>query len=171
MKTIVYTSGTGYTAQYAKMLGEKLGISAMPLEEAKNTLLSGEEVIYFGWLMAGFVSGYKEAKKKFSVSAVCAVGMGENVSQTNEIRKSNKISDTTPLFVLQGGLDMSKLNGVYKFMMKIVTKKIEKDLLKKETRSQEEENILTMIREGGNFVSEENLAPVIEWYNKLYIII
>ena len=171
MKTIVYTSGTGYTEQYAKTLGEKLGIPAITLEQAKNTLLSGEEIIYFGWLMAGFVSGYKEAKKKFTVNAVCAVGMGANGSQTKEIRKNNKIEEDTPLFVLQGGLDMSKLHGIYKLMMKIVTKKIEKDLLKQETRTEEEENIITMIRNGGNFVKEENLAPVINWYNKLYIII
>ena len=35
MKAIVYTSNTGSTAQYAKMLGHELGISVYRVDEAK----------------------------------------------------------------------------------------------------------------------------------------
>ena len=166
MKAIVYTSGTGYTKQYAEMLGEKLSLPVYSLDEAKKSICKGDEIIYLGWLMAGFVSGYKEAKKRFSVNAVCAVGMGANGGQTEDIRKQNKIGEDIPLFVLQGGLDMARLNPVYRFMMKIVTKKIEKDMLAKQDRTEDEENILTMTQKGGSYVNEKNLAPVIEWYNK-----
>ena len=165
MKAIVYTSNTGYTKQYAEMLAEKLQLPVYSLDKIKKSLSRDDEIIYFGWLMAGFISGYKAVSGKCKIRAVCAVGMGANGSQTEEARKSNKICKCIPLFVLQGGLDMARLNPIYRFMMKIVTKKIEKDMLAKPDRTEDEENILTMTQRGGNYVNEKNLACVIEWYN------
>ena len=164
MKTIVYTSNTGYTKQYAEMLGKSLSLDVLSLDDAKGKLSDGDEIIYFGWLMAGFVAGYNKAAKKYKIDSVCAVGMGANGSQVSEIRKSNKIGAETPIFVLQGGLDMPRLNPVFRFMMKIVTKSILKDMESKTDRIPDEDNIIDMIKNGGSYVSEENLLPVINFY-------
>ena len=38
---------------------------------------------------------------------------------------------------------------------------------KKKNRSPEEEAMLELLVKGGDYVSEENLSEVLEWYNKL----
>jgi len=37
-KAIVYTSNTGYTAEYAKILGEKAGLPVYSLDEAEKNV-------------------------------------------------------------------------------------------------------------------------------------
>ena len=59
MDAIVYTSNTGFTEKYAKLLGGKLFLPVYSLEEAKGKLAAGAEIIYLGWLMAGTVKGYR----------------------------------------------------------------------------------------------------------------
>ena len=75
MNAIVYTSNTGFTAQYAKLLGEKLGLPVYALDEAEGELATGTEILYLGWLMAGQVKGYKQAAKRYRIAVVCGVGM------------------------------------------------------------------------------------------------
>ena len=67
-------------------------------------------MIYLGWLMAGKVQGYAKAAKRYRVAAVCGVGMGASGSQLADVRKANSLGDALPLFTLQGGFDMDKLN-------------------------------------------------------------
>ena len=69
---IVYTSNSGYTAQYARLLGAALDL---PVTDAKwgADPHPGRAVIYLGWLMAGKVQGYAKAAKEFDIRAVCAV--------------------------------------------------------------------------------------------------
>ena len=53
MKAIIYTSNTGSTAEYAQLLGNELNLPVHSLQQAKNKVLSGSEIIYLGWIMAG----------------------------------------------------------------------------------------------------------------------
>ena len=53
IQAIVYTSNTGYTAEYARMLGEKTGLPVLTLDEAKKSLPARAPILYLGWLMAG----------------------------------------------------------------------------------------------------------------------
>ena len=64
MKAIVYTSSTGHTTEYAKILGEKTGLPVYALNEALKQLSNGIEIIYLGWLFANGIKGYKKAAKK-----------------------------------------------------------------------------------------------------------
>ena len=164
--SIVYTSNTGYTAEYARLLGEKTGLPVYSLDEAEQKLAAGNRVIYLGWLMAGKVQGYKKAAKRYKVQAVCGVGMGGNGSQLREVRKANAIPEKTPLFTLQGGFDLSKLSGVYKLMMTIMVKTAGKGLAEKQDRTPDEDVMLEMLTRGGSRVSAENLAEVLAWVNE-----
>ena len=163
IRAIIYTSNTGSTATYAKLLGELINLPAYPLSEARDRVSAGSEVIYMGWLMA---SGIKAAVKRYSVCAVCGVGMGRTGTQLEEVRKSNRISSDTPLFTLQGGFDRQKLRGVYRFMMNIMAKTAGKALAEKQNRTSEEDEMLSMMLHGGNRVSIENLNGILEWYKK-----
>lgn len=159
--SIVYTSNTGYTAEYARLLGEKTGLPVYSLAEAEQKLAAGNRVIYLGWLMAGKVQGYKKAAKRYKVQAVCGVGMGGTGSQLQEVRKANAIPEKTPLFTLQGGFDIQKLSGVYKLMMTIMVKTAGKGLAEKQNRTPDEDVMLEMLTQGGSRVSADNLAEVL----------
>ena len=59
MKAIVYTSNTGSTARYAKLLGHETGLPVYTSETANRNLPAGAEIIYLGWIMASEIKGYK----------------------------------------------------------------------------------------------------------------
>lgn len=164
IKGIVYTSNTGYSAQYAKMLGERLSLPVCSLKEAD--IATNSPVIYIGWLMGGFVSGYAKAAKRYEVKAVIGVGMGETGTQLDTVRKNNKVHEAVPVFVLQGGFDINKLKGIYKLMMKLMVKKLKKDYEGRTDLSEGEKAIVDMLYNGGNYVNEKHLADVLEWYDK-----
>ena len=166
MNAIVYTSNTGFTAQYAGLLGGKPNLPAYSLDTAKRELAAGAEIIYLGWLMAGQVKGYKQAAKLYKIAAVCGVGMGAGGSQIKEVRKGNAIPENIPLFTLQGGFELNKLHGIYKFMMNTMKRTMGKKLAAKQDKTADEQDMLDLLLHGGSRVSEENLRPVLEWCKK-----
>ena len=162
--SIVYTSNTGFTRQYAMLLGEKTGLPVYSLEEAGKTLAPGNTIVYLGWLMAGKIQGYTKASKCYQIAAVCGVGMGKTGSQLDDVRKANALGEELPVFTLQGGFDMGKLRGVYKLMMTIMSKTVGKKLVEKENRTPEENDMLQLLTSGGNRVCGDNLTELMNWY-------
>ncbi len=160
---IVYTSNTGFTAEYARMLGDKTGLPVYTLADAEKNLAQGSRILYLGWLMAGKVQGYKKASEKYKIAAVCGVGMGASGTQIDDVRKANAISDSMTVFTLQGGFDLKKLHGVYKFMMTCIKKTMGKKLAEKKDRTADENDMLDLITNGGSRVSESNLGEVLNW--------
>ena len=160
---IVYTSNTGYTAQYAKLLGEKTGLPVYSLAEAGAKLPAGNCVIYLGWLMAGKVQGYAKAAKRYRVAAVCGVGMGASGSQLADVRKANSLGDALPLFTLQGGFHPEKLNAGYRLMMRLMRGVLIRQIAGKPERTPEDEDLLDLLEHGGDRVSEANLAQPLAW--------
>ena len=162
MKVIVYTSNTGHTAEYSKMLGAKIGLPVYALNEAAKKLQKGTEIIYLGWLFANNIKGYKKATKKYKVSAICAVGLCDTGTAVAEVRKANSISEETPLFTMQGGMDKTKLRGLNKFMINMLTK----GLSSKKERTENDERMLELLTHDKNYVSEENITAFMKWFNE-----
>lgn len=164
VKAIVYTSNTGYTAQYAALLAKKTGLHAYTLDEALGKLSQGTEVIYMGWIMAGKIQGFITALKRYQVAAVCGVGMNPTGSQIAVIRQANGLYEDMPVFTLQGGLNMDKLHGFKRLILKIMGGSMGHQLVAKQDRTPEEDAILDMFRNGGDHVSMQNLKDVLTWY-------
>ncbi|NLB61884.1 MAG: hypothetical protein GX802_05650 [Clostridiales bacterium] len=166
LKAIVYVSSTGFTERYAKMLSNEIGIPAYPLTDAPNHINEGDGIIFMGWVNKLKVTGYQKAAKVYNIIAVCAVGMSSySFDRTIEVRDNNGIEDAE-VFWLQGGFDINKLPAFTKFLMKIGTKALIKELSKKaESKglSYDEEEALEIYKNGGDFVSMENLNPVLDW--------
>ena len=162
MKVIVYTSNTGHTAEYSKMLGAKIGLPVYSLNEAAKKLQKGTEIIYLGWLFANNIKGYKKATKKYKISAICAVGLCDTGTAVAEVRKANSISEETPLFTMQGGMDKTKLRGINKFMINMLTK----GLSSKKERTENDERMLELLTHDKNYVSEENITTFMKWFNE-----
>ena len=72
---IVYVSNTGHTRQYALLLEKESGLPVYSYDEAISGLPGGSRIIYMGWIHASHVKGYSGAAKRFSVCAVCGVGL------------------------------------------------------------------------------------------------
>ena len=164
MNAIIYTTNTGSTERYAKLLAQKTGLPVYSLAEAKKRVFAGAEVIYLGWIMAGSVTGYAEAAKRYRVRAVCGVGMGRTGTQTDSVRKKTGVPPEIPLFTLQGNFDVKKLHGIYRFMMEIMVKTAGKSLAAKKDRTPEENDMLDMMRCGGERVKAENLSAILDWH-------
>ena len=162
MKVIVYTSNTGHTAAYSKILGAKIGLPVYALNEAAKKLQKGTEIIYLGWLFANNIKGYKKATKKYKISAICAVGLCDTGTAVAEVRKANSISEETPLFTMQGGMDKTKLRGINKFMINMLTK----GLSSKKERTENDERMLELLTHDKNYVSEENITAFMKWFNE-----
>ena len=168
METIIYTSNTGSTAEYAQLLGKELNLPVYSIKQAKNKVSCGSEIIYLGWIMAGEIKGYKRAAKLYKVCAVCGVGMGQTGTQLKEIRNKNAISQRVPLFTLQGNFDVKKLHGMYRLMMNVMVKTAGNQLANKANSTFEEYYMLDMMVNGGKRVSLENLKVVTEWYKNVF---
>lgn len=165
MNAIIYTTNTGSTARYAGLLAQKTGLPVYSLAEARNAVSTGAEVIYLSWIMAGSIKGYAAAARRYRVRAVCAVGMGQTGTQTDSVRKKTGVPAGIPVFTLQGNFDVKKLHGVYRPMMELMVKTAGKALAEKSDRTLEEDDMLDMMRCGGERVKEENLSAVLDWYS------
>lgn len=164
---IVYTSNTGYTAEYARILSEETKLPVFSLARAIKELPKGSDIIYLGWIMANYVKGFRKAAKNFNLCAVCGVGMMKSESRIDAIRTASGLPENLRLFSLQGGFDIQKLHGIYKMLMKMMRKAIVKDISQKVKKTPEELEILKMMQDGGSLVCRENLADVLAWFHSL----
>ena len=80
----------------------------------------------------------------------------QNIS---EIVKINNVSEK--FFYLQGGLDYTRLKGIKKIMLKMVTKSVIKE------NRPEDKKLIDIFINGGNFVREENLSEIVEFYKNV----
>ena len=125
-----------------------------------SLLPAGTPVLYLGWIHASHVKGYANAAKRFTICAVCGVGLCDTGTMTSEVRKATAIPEEIPLFTLQGGMDRGKLKGINKLMITMLTK----GLASQKQRSEQDDRMLELLSKDANYVSEENLAGVEQWY-------
>jgi hypothetical protein len=162
IKAIVYTSNAGHTKRYAEILSNKLSLPMYNFEEA-NKILKDEEIIYMGWLLAGGIKDFEKVRKIYNIKAVCAVGMGSpEGNQSKDIIKRHHINNEK-YFYLQGGFDMKRLHGLYKFMMKFVSNIMMKEIEKKEVKTEEDMKMIDSVVNGSDYVREESLEEIINW--------
>ena len=161
---IVYVSNTGHTRQYALLLAKESGLPVFSYDEAISGLPGGSRIIYMGWIHASHVKGYSGAAKRFAVCAVCGVGLCDTGTLIYEVRQASSIPEDIPLFTLQGGIDRSRLKGMDKLMISMLTKGLDAQ----KQRSAQDDRMLELLRRDENYVCPENLAEVLQWYKERY---
>lgn len=162
IKAIVYISYAGHTERYAKMLGEKTGLPVYDLKTAKTELKEGTRIIYLGWLFASAVKEYVTAAKLFDLAAVCAVGLCDTGTLVDEARDANDIPPETAFFTIQGGMDKTKLKGIYKIMIKIITRMVRST----KNKTEADQRMLWLLENDRDYVCEENLTDVLRWFEE-----
>lgn len=159
---IVYTSNTGFTARYASLLAQKTGLPALSLAEALTRLPAGTPILYMGWLMASTVVDCKKAAKRFGIQAVVGVCLGDTGAQDAAARKACALPADVPVFTVQGGMDLDKLQGPYRFAIRMLTRV----MAAKKNPTPDEQRMLALLQKGGDFVREDQLRAVLAWFNK-----
>ncbi len=163
---IVYRSNTGFTREYAEMLGKAEKMKVYSLSQAEGTV--SEPVFYMGPLMAGHIAGIDQAMKQFTVKGVCGVGMSPASPQVlGTLSKANYVPGA-PIFYLQGGWAPKKVSWLKRRMVGMATKSIRESLRDKGSRRTPEENqYLDFLLHGGSFVAFEKLEAIREWMKEV----
>lgn len=166
IKAIVYESKTGFTKQYAELLSAATGLPAISTIE--NTLFGKRDaVIFMGWICAGKINGLRLAKVKYNPLITVAVGMtSPSDKYAFDIAMQNNIDGL--FFYLQGGIHRERLKGFYKLMFNAYTRPLRRKSEKgKSHLSEEEIQLVDLIKNGNSFVKKENLTPIINKYEEL----
>lgn len=161
MYKIIFESNTGFTEEYAKALSKEISVQAYTRKESKDTLSKSDKIIYMGWLLAGGIKGYEKFKKNHNVVAVCAVGAAPKTEKIiREISERHHIKNV-PVFYLRGGIDKDKLKGINKFVINLMATVL--SLLTK-NKTQEQQGMADLLKNGGDRSDIKNLSPVIDWF-------
>ena len=163
VEAIVFESNTGFTKRYAELLSEATGLKAYERKSAGTYLKKGTAVLYMGWLMAGSVKGFRKARGRYRVRALAAVGMGSpsDKSSTDTVLKYQTAE--MPAFYLHGGMDVSRLKGMYRFMMNNVAKAQENPKAAPAGETDDARRVRELVTHGGDFVKKENLEQIMAW--------
>ena len=161
---IIYRSNTGFTREYAEMLGKAEKLKVFSLPEAEGKVAPDEAVFYMGPLMAGHISGIDQAVKKFHLKGVCGVGMSPASRQVLETLSKANYVPGAPIFYLQGGWAPKKVSWLKRRMVGMATRSLRESLRDKGSRrTPEEDKQLDFLLHGGSFVAFENLEAIRKW--------
>lgn len=168
MKAIVlYQSKYGAMERYAKMLATKLNCQAVSRKSFRGDLAVYDTVVYGGGIYASGIAGLSAFRKLIPTLAgkrllVFAVGASPyQESAVEAIRKKNMQGELAevPLFYLRGAFDESRMTLPDKLLIgmlkKVVGKKAEAE------REAWERELLAAIGRPGDWISEEQLAPLL----------
>lgn len=161
---IVYRSNTGFTREYAEMLGKAEKLKVYSLSQANGELAPNSDVFFMGPLMAGHITGVDQAVKRYHVRGVCGVGMSPATKQVlDSLIKANYVPDA-PIFYLQGGWAPKKVGWIKRIMVNMVTRSTRESLQDKGSRrTPQEQRQLDFLIKGGSYVAFENLEPIRNW--------
>lgn len=139
-RIVIYNSGTGFTAQYAKWIAERLQCEVKALKKVKpNELDQYDRVIYGGYLMANMVSGLNKLKKLNPKNLVVfSVGMSSPCAELEKKIIEQSQLENIPFFYYQGGVKMNELGFLKRQMLKMRKGSIEK----KEEKTEEDLKML-----------------------------
>lgn len=165
IKGIIYTSRTGNTKEYAKMLSSELNIPCYDLKE-KNNLTKSDEILYMGWAFASQIKGLKKACEKYTVKYACGVGMGTPSDQVERYIKEDNISSEIKVYYLEGGFSAEKQTGIYKFMINTMIRQLYKKVEEKKELSKDDQEMLDALNSTENVVKKENLIEILSVLRK-----
>lgn len=153
INAIIYRSICGSTKRYAEMLSHITGLPALPFDKPER---ADGEVFYMGCVTEGRISSFMRATEGLRIVGACAVGISKREQSTlAEIKRATGITDgRVRLFYARGALYPEKLCGARQLMLSGALKSAER---------QEDGELAGLLRDGCDFVSEDNIRPAAEW--------
>ena len=164
MTAIVYCSQTGHTAQYAKLLSQRLQLPAYRMEAAVDAVPKGTEIIFLSWIRAGVPKSWRQASSLWRIQAMGVVGMTTAGDvQLPRLAQRCGLSDTFPLFYLPGGYTPQSLPAGSRLLLNIMGRQQIRALSAKASRTPAEQEALLLWQDGGDLVDVRHLAALAAW--------
>lgn len=142
-KIIIYGTKYGSAKRYAEELSKQTNIKAESYKKIKN-INDYETIIYIGSIYAGGITGLSKTFRKISncdnkkiIIATVALSDPLDEKGSNNIKKmikkqvADEIYNKASIYHLRGEIDYTRLNLVYKTLMKMFCKKL-KDIPEEE---------------------------------------
>jgi menaquinone-dependent protoporphyrinogen IX oxidase len=177
-KTIViYSSKYGYTKKYSEMIAEKLNADIYEIKHlGKNIIKNYDSIIIGSGLYAGKIQGLNliienYGVKHFSKIILFTVGLADYSKENNINSIRKRIEKIIPvnilkeikIFYLRGGINYKELTLKHKIMMGLLKMIIERS---KKTVDEENKFFLETYGQTLDFVEENNINGIIEYYNQ-----
>ena len=160
---VIYKSSTGFTKRYAEWIAEELGCETITLKEATSHELSGyDTIVYGGGIRANMINGLDKFKKivdNYKQLYVFGVGASEDSNMViEEIRKANvAYFGNISFYYFRGGMNLDKMRGLEKMMMRI----IKKSLAKKQDLLEKDKAMIEMLSMPCDFSNKNFIEPLI----------
>lgn len=164
---VIYKSKSGYTKDYAQMLGKALACEvreAAGLQPAE--LEAYNPIIYGGGLYACRINGLELITNNWAQlcgKQLVVWATGSNPGRESDVKAlaetnfSPEQLEKVHFFYLRGGFDFAKLDGGGKFLMRMLKLKLKAT----KNRTEDEEGLLQAYTTPENHVSMENLEPLL----------
>lgn len=167
MKNIVlYKSKYGNTHQYASWIAEELDWELRDFSEfKKKEIRNYQKIIFGGGVYMGKISRKSQVLEWFKDKPIIifACGGNNNVEKDiNDIKRNNFTEeqlDFHEFFYLPGGVDFSKVKGVYKMMLNVFRKIMEK----KKKKTNDEEAILEGFTNPTHYVDRKEIEAIVAY--------
>ena len=175
---VIYTSKRGATKQYAEWIAEDLGCEAVALSSANDLDLHEYScVIYGGWIRGSGIVDFDKFAKRLDeelAKRLIVYGTGfadetaENYAQVwgysiGKIDPKNEMR--IPLYILGGRYDPAKVQGLDKFLMKVMRAV----LVSGSTKDAKNRSnfVRDRIDNGVDLVKRENIASLVKEAQKM----
>ena len=168
---VIYGSKYGATKQYATWIAEELGADLMNYKDTMPKQIQSYDIVVFGGgIYASGIMGIKSIKKsKPKQLMVFTVGLADPATtEYSKILDKNFTKEELAkikVFHLRGGIDYKELGVVYKMMMAMVKKSVNKKPAEK--RTSEDQALLDTYGQKVDFVDRSTIRPLIDYVSSL----
>ena len=171
MKNIVlYKSKYGNTLQYATWISEELNWELRDFSKFKKSEIKNYQNIIFGsGVYMGKMNQIKKVLNWFDNKPIIifACAGNDNVQKDIEVIKENNFNEKQlnfhKFFYLPGGVDFSKVKGVFKMMINVFRKMLEK----KKDKTPDEKAILEGFTNPTNLVDKKHIEEIVNYAKSL----
>ncbi|PKK95202.1 MAG: flavodoxin [Tenericutes bacterium HGW-Tenericutes-5] len=171
MKNIVlYKSKYGNTYQYASWIAEELNWEIRDFSKfKKNEIKNYQNIIFGSGVYMGKMNKLKKALNWFKDKPIIiyACAGNNNVEKDIEHIKNTNFTEQQiafhKFFYLPGGVDFTKIKGIFKMMLNVFRKIMEK----KKDKTADEKAILEGFTNPTNFVDKKHIESIVAYAKQL----
>ena len=163
---IVYRSGTGFTRQYARWLGEALGCEAVGWKDRRTVdQKEFDTIIYGGWFHAGGIRGLGWLKKQLPAlkgKRLAVFAVGASPADDPEVEKALAANlsgpqwDGVARFYLRGGLRYEKMGLPDRVLMALFRQMVRK-------KEGPDSETYRGISRSFDAADRKTIAPILTW--------
>lgn len=167
---VLYKSKYGNTLQYATWISEELDCEIRDFSKFKKSEIKDYDNIIFGTgVYMGKMNMLKKVLEWFKEKPVIifACAGNNNVAKDIEDIKRNNFTkeqlDFHKFFYLPGGVDFSKVTGIYRMMLDVFRKVMEK----KKNKTSDETAILEGFYHPSNYVDKKEIETIVTYVKNI----